>query len=71
MCEPTRNCSGGSTGRSPMVVIRVSPSKPSLVVLHGIKKVDKLALKLSEKEQVPIVVTQLDISQIKERLNKI
>ncbi|MBN2122070.1 helix-turn-helix domain-containing protein [Candidatus Micrarchaeota archaeon] len=62
---------GVSTGRSPMVVIRVSPSKPSVVILHGIKKVDKLAIKLSEKEQIPIVVTQLDISEIKERLNKI
>ena len=71
MSERAMIFTGVSTGRSPMVVIRVSPSKPSAVILHGIKKVDKLAIKLSEKEQVPIVVTQLDISQIKERLNKI
>jgi putative transcriptional regulator len=62
---------GVSTGRSPMVVIRMSPSKPSAVIMHGITKVDKLAIKISEKEQVPIITTTLDISQIKERLNKI
>ena len=34
-----------STGRSPLVVVRVSSSKPSAVVLHNLDptKVDKLA----------------------------
>lgn len=71
MSERAMIFTGVSTGRSPMVVIRVSPSKPSAVILHGIKKVDKLAVKLSEKEQVPIITTQLDVSQIRERLHKI
>jgi len=62
---------GVSSGRSPLVVIRVSPSKPSAVVLHGIEKVDKLALKISERERIPIITTNLPINKIKETLNKI
>lgn len=62
---------GVSTGRSPMVVIRVSSSKPSVVVLHGIETVDKLALKISERERIPLIITKMDIGKIKERLDKI
>lgn len=62
---------GVSSGRSPMVVIRVSPSKPSAVVLHGIEDVDKLALKISERERIPLIVTKMDIGKIKEKLDKI
>lgn len=64
---------GVSTGRSPMVVIRVSPSKPSAVVMHGVDetKMDKLAIKISEKERIPLIVTNLAINEIKELLNKI
>ncbi|VVB66285.1 Helix-turn-helix domain protein [Candidatus Gugararchaeum adminiculabundum] len=60
-----------STGRSPMVVIRVSPMKPSMVVLHGISEVDKLAIKIAQKEQIPLLVTKKDIGKIKEELNRI
>ncbi len=61
-----------STGRSPMVVIRFSPNKPSAVVFHGLDedKVDKLALKISEKERIPLLVTKYGIAEIKELLNK-
>jgi len=64
---------GVSTGRSPMVVIRISPNKPSAVVLHGLdaEKVDKLALKISEKERIPLIITKNGIAEIKEALNKI
>ena len=62
---------GVSTGRSPMVVIRVSPSKPAAVVMHGLKKVDKLALKISEKEQIPVITTNISVSELRERLNRI
>jgi len=64
---------GVSTGRSPMVVLRVSPSKPSAVVLHGLnpEKLDRLAIKISEKERIPIIVTKTGIDEIKEALNKI
>ena len=60
-----------STGRSPLVVVRVSPNKPSAIVLHGIEKVDKLALKISEREQIPIITSSLPLNKIKEKLNSI
>jgi putative transcriptional regulator len=60
-----------STGRSPMVVIRVTPMKPSVVVLHGIKDVDPLAIKIAEREQIPVLVTNMELAKMKEALNKI
>ncbi len=60
-----------STGRSPMVVIRVTPMKPSVVVLHGIKEVDPLAVKIAEREQIPVLATNMDLVKMKEALNKI
>jgi putative transcriptional regulator len=64
---------GVSTGRSPMVVVRVSPSKPSAVVMHNLEleKLDKLAIKISNKERVPIILTNATIQEIKDALNKI
>jgi len=60
-----------STGRSPLVVIRVTPMKPSIVVLHGIDEVDALALKIAEKEQIPVIITKMDMAKMKEQLNKL
>ena len=62
-----------STGRSPMVTIRVSMMKPSLVVFHGMgdRKVDKLALKIAQKEQIPVVTTNMSLEKITEELRKI
>ena len=60
-----------STGRSPMVVIRVTPMKPSLVVLHGLKDVDPLAVKIAEREKIPVIATNMDLAKIKDVLNKI
>lgn len=64
---------GVSTGRSPMVVVRVSPSKPSAVVMHNLdaEKLDKLAIKISNKERVPIILTKATIQEIKDALNQI
>lgn len=64
---------GVSTGRSPMVVVRVSPSKPSAVVMHNLEaeKLDKLAIKISNKERVPIILTKASIQEIKDALNRI
>ncbi|MEM3060512.1 MAG: helix-turn-helix domain-containing protein [Candidatus Anstonellales archaeon] len=60
-----------STGRSPMVVIRVSSMKPSVVVLHELETVDKLAIKIAEREQIPLITTDMGINKIKERLGKL
>lgn len=59
-----------STGRSPMVVIRVTPMKPSIVVLHGLQSVDKLAVKIAQKERIPILTTKLEIPKILDALKK-
>lgn len=45
-----------SCGRSPFVAIRVSPIKPGLVILHGLKKVDPLGIKIAEREKIPVVL---------------
>jgi len=50
-----------STGRSPMVAIRVSPLKPAVVVIHGPrKKIDPLAIRLAERERIPLVLSLLN-----------
>lgn len=60
-----------STGRSPMVVVRVTPMKPSVIVLHGIDTVDPLALEIAMKEQIPVITTKADLSKIKDTLNRL
>ncbi|MHB8633163.1 MAG: helix-turn-helix domain-containing protein [Thermoplasmatota archaeon] len=55
-------------GRSPMVAVRVHPMKPSLVVYHRPEQVDSLAHRLAEAEGVPLVVTELDLEELKARL---
>ncbi len=46
-------------GRSPMIAIKVTAPKPSIIVLHGLspKEVDKLALKISDIEKIPLIVS--------------
>ncbi len=46
-------------GRSPLVAIRVSQFKPKMVILHGPKTVDKLALDLAKKEKIVLVISPL------------
>ena len=62
-----------STGRSPLVVIRIAPTHPTVIVLHGLKKeaLDRLAIKISEREGIPIILTNKPISEIKSELNRI
>lgn len=60
-----------STGRSPLVVVRVAPIKPRVVVIHGVTTVDKLAVKIAQVEKIPLLVTKLDIDKLYERLDKI
>jgi putative transcriptional regulator len=55
-------------GRSPMIAIRVHPMKPSLVVYHRPEDVDKLAYRLAEFEQIPLITTDLDVDELQKRL---
>jgi len=46
-------------GRSPLVAIRVSQFKPKMVILHGPKVVDSLAVSLAEKEGMVLALSKL------------
>lgn len=55
-------------GRSPMIAVRVHPVKPTIVVYHRPGSVDSLAVKLAERENIPLVVTNLSLEDLKEKL---
>ncbi|MBW9222237.1 helix-turn-helix domain-containing protein [Methanothermococcus sp. SCGC AD-155-C09] len=57
-----------STGRSPMVAIRVSSIKPRLVVFQGVSYLDRLAVKLAEIENIPLIITKLSVDELLDRL---
>lgn len=52
-----------STGRSPMVALRVSTLKPAAVVLHGLdsNKIDPVARKIADIESFPLMTSKMDI----------
>ncbi|MEM0445651.1 MAG: helix-turn-helix domain-containing protein [Nitrososphaerota archaeon] len=50
-----------STGRSPLVAVRVYPLKPLAVALHGpatSEQVDRLAIELAELSKIPLILTR-------------
>ena len=49
-----------SRGRSPMVAIKVTNLKPSLVVFHGLDVVDELAKSIAKVESIPLAVCRLE-----------
>ncbi|MCD4739900.1 helix-turn-helix domain-containing protein [archaeon] len=60
-----------NVGRSPMVAIRVTKFKPSLVVYQGLKKMDDpIAIKISEVEKIPIVLSTMPAEKMQEKLAK-
>ncbi len=44
-------------GRSPMIAVRVAPVKPAAVVFHGTRNVDPLAIKLADRECIPLILS--------------
>lgn len=49
-----------SRGRSPMIALKISPFKPRIVILHGLKKdIDPLAKNLAETEGIPLVISRI------------
>lgn len=61
---------GVRAGRSPMVAVRVSPVKPSMIVLHGPRRdVDPLAIRLADLEGIPLILSTIpDVKGLVERL---
>ncbi len=62
-----------TTGRSPMVAVRVANLKPSIVVLNPIndENADRLAVKIAEIEGIDLIVTELDESEVVENMKKL
>jgi len=56
---------GVTIGRSPMVAIKAMQAglgglRPALVVMHGVKEPDKLAIVIAEREGIPLAVCRLE-----------
>lgn len=49
-----------STGRTPMVAIKLTGLHPSLVVLHGLSVVDDIAKRIAEAEKIPLSVCRYE-----------
>ena len=58
-------------GRSPMVAIRAHPLKPAAVVFADPGRVDPLAIRLSEVENIPLLTTSLSAPQVLGRLEEL
>lgn len=62
------------SGRSPMIAVKVgrfsTDMRPSIVVLHGIDKVDPIAQKIAEAEKIPLLITTTPMEEIKKALKE-
>ena len=60
-----------STGRSPMVAIKVTGIKPSMVVLQGNEKIDDIAVKIAKAEGITLAhIREKNVSELIENLKK-
>lgn len=61
-------------GRSPMIAVKVTPPKPKMIILHGLRpeNVDKLAIKIALMEKIPLAVSTIKTEEgLMEKLRKI
>ncbi|MCI4358039.1 MAG: transcriptional regulator [Thermoplasmata archaeon] len=58
-------------GRSPMVAIRAHPLKPAAVVFSNPGRVDSLAVRLSEVENIPLLTTSLGAAAVIKALEEL
>ena len=58
-------------GRSPMVAIRAHPLKPAAVVLANPGRIDPLAIRLSEVENIPLLTTPHGPKEVLDRLEEL
>ena len=49
-----------STGKTPMVAIKLTNLHPALVVLHGLDVVDEVAKRIAEVEGIPLAVARME-----------
>jgi putative transcriptional regulator len=63
---------GVTTGKTPLVAIKLTNLQPGLVVLHGLDKVNEVAMNIAEVEGIPVAVCRIDsIDDIITRLKEI
>ncbi len=62
---------GVKFGRSPMIAIRAHPLKPAMVVYQKPEQVDELAIRLAELEGIPLIRTELPVSDLIEGLQSL
>ena len=51
---------GVTTGRTPMVAIKLTNLQPGLVILHGIERVDEVAKSIAQAENIPLAICRLE-----------
>jgi len=49
-----------STGRTPMVAIKLTNLQPGLVVLHGVNQVDEVAEHIAKAENIPLALCRIE-----------
>lgn len=61
---------GVSHGRSPMLAIKLTSLRPSMVVLHGkVRDPDPLGIELAKRERIPLVMSHVsDVEKLVENL---
>lgn len=63
---------GVSTGKTPMVAIKLTNLQPGLVILHGIDRVDEVAMNIAEVENIPVALCKIEtIEEVIDRLKDI
>jgi putative transcriptional regulator len=51
---------GVTTGKTPLVAIKLTGLQPGLVILHGTDKVNEVAMNIAEVEAIPVALCRLD-----------
>jgi len=64
---------GVSSGKSPLVAVRVTNLKPGAVILQGLlpDKVDPIAIRIAQVENLPLLTTSLSQEEISSAINNI
>ncbi len=58
-------------GRSPMIAVRAHPMKPAVVVYQKPENIDDLAIHLSKLENIPLLVSDMELNEMIETLERI
>ncbi len=50
-------------GRSPLVAVRLTNIEPGMIVLHGILKIDDIALRIAKLENIPLALSYVSTTE--------